>query len=186
MEDRDIIGLFRKRSEDAINETAKKYGKYCHYIAYNILYNEQDSEECVNDTYLNAWDNIPPHNPDKLSAYLGKITRNLALNKWDYYNASKRGKGQFLLVLEELQECISSADTTEKIVDELHFANTLNSFLASLPKQKRIVFLRRYWYMSSIKEICADFGMSESKVKMMLMRLRNDFRVYLEKEGISV
>ena len=186
MEDRDIIGLFRKRSEDAINETAKKYGKYCHYIAYNILYNEQDSEECVNDTYLNAWDNIPPHNPDKLSAYLGKITRNLALNKWDYHNASKRGKGQFLLVLEELQECISSADSTEKIVDELHFANTLNSFLSSLPKQKRIVFLRRYWYMSSIKEICADFGMSESKVKMMLMRLRNDFRVYLEKEGISV
>ena len=186
MEDRDIIGLFRKRSEDSIKETAKKYGKYCHCIAYNILYNEQDSEECVNDTYLNAWNNIPPHNPNKLSGYLGKITRNLALNKWEHYNASKRGKGQVPLVLEELQECISSGDSMAQIVDEIHFSNLLNDFLASLPKQKRIIFLRRYWYMSSIKEICVDFGMSESKVKMMLMRLRKDFCVYLEKEGLSV
>lgn len=186
MKDRDIIGLFRKRSENAINETAKKYGTYCHYIAYNILYNEQDSEECVNDTYLNAWDNIPPHNPDKLSAYLGKITRNLALNKWNYYNAEKRGKGQIPFVFEELKECISATETVEQIVDEIHFADTLNSFLASLPKQKRIIFLRRYWYMNSIKEICTDFGMSESKVKMLLLRVRNDFRAYLEKEGISV
>ena len=186
MEDKEIIGLFWKRSEDAINETAKKYGKYCHYIAYNILYNEQDSEECVNDTYLSAWDNIPPHNPNKLSAYLGKITRNLALNKWDYYNANKRGKGQMTIVLEEVQECISSTDTTEKMIDEINFTNVLNRFLSSLPKKKRIIFLRRYWYMSSIKEICVDFGMSESKVKMMLMRLRKDFRAYLEKEGVSV
>ena len=186
MEDKDIIGLFRNRSEDAIRETAKKYGKHCHYIAYNILYNEQDSEECVNDTYFNAWGNIPPHNPDKLSSYLGKITRNLALNKWDYYNADKRGNGQVLAVLEELQECIPSSDTVEQLVDEIHFSNVFNSFLASLPKHKRIIFMRRYWYMSSIKEICADFNMSESKVKMLLFRLRNDFRVYLEKEGVRI
>lgn len=186
MEDKDIIGLFWKRSEDAIHETAKKYGKYCHLIAYNILYNEQDSEECVNDTYFNAWENIPPHNPDKLSSYLGKITRNLALNRWDYYNAAKRGNGQIPIVLEELRNCISSSDNTEQIVDELHFTNILNHFLASLPKQKRIIFIRRYWYMSSIKEICTDLGMSEGKIKMLLMRLRNDFRAYLEKEGVLI
>lgn len=186
MKDKDIIDLFRNRSEDAIRETAKKYGKYCHYIAYNILYNEQDSEECVNDTYFKAWGNIPPHNPDKLSSYLGKITRNLALNKWDYYNANKRGKGQVLVVLEELQECFPSSDTVEQIVDEIHFSNVFNRFLASLPKYKRIIFMRRYWYMSSIKEICEDFNMRESKVKMLLFRLRNDFRVYLEKEGVHI
>ncbi len=186
MEDKDIINLFLKRSEDAIQETAKKYGKYCHYIAYNILFNEQDSEECVNDTYFNAWENIPPHNPDKLSSYLGKITRNLALNKWDYYNADKRGKGQVPIVLEELQECIPSSNTVEQIIDEIHFENLFNNFLVALPRQKRIIFMRRYWYLSSIKEICADFHMSESKVKMILLRLRKDFRMFLEKEGVSL
>lgn len=186
MEDKDIIDLFRKRSEDAIHETAKKYGKHCHYIAYNILHNEQDSEECVNDTYFNAWENIPPHNPDKLSSYLAKITRNLALNKWNYYNADKRGNGQIPVVLEELQECIPSLSTVEQIVDDIHFANVFNDFLASLPKQKRIIFMRRYWYLCPIKEICADFQMSESKVKMLLMRLRNDFRIFLEKKGVSL
>ena len=184
MEDREIIGLFRKRSEFAIKETSKKYGKYCYYIAYNILFNKQDSEECVNDTYWNAWNHIPPDHPQKLSVYLGKITRGLALNRWEYYHAKKRGKGQIPQVLEELQECIFSADMMEQIVDELHFANTLNGFLSSLSKQKRIIFLRRYWYLSSVKEICADFGMSESKVKMLLFRLRRDFRAFLEREGI--
>lgn len=186
MEDKDIIRLFRKRSEEAIQETAKKYGKYCHSIAYNILYNEQDSEECVNDTYFNAWENIPPHNPDKLSSYLGKITRNLALNKWEYYNADKRGNGQVPIVLEELRECIPSSDTVEHVIDEIHFENIINRFLASLPRQKRIIFMRRYWYLSSVKEICADFYMSESKVKMILLRLRNDFRMFLEKEGVHL
>lgn len=186
MEDKEIIHLFRNRSEEAIHETAKKYGKYCHYIAYNILFNEQDSEECVNDTYLNAWDSIPPQNPVRLSTYLGKITRNLALNKWAYYHADKRGKGQVSIALEELQECISSADVVEKVVEEIHFSDIFNRFLASLSRKKRVIFLRRYWYLSSIKEICTDFHMSESKVKMMLMRLRNEFRVFLEKEGVSL
>ena len=186
MEDKDIIALFWKRSENAIQETAKKYGRYCHYIAYKILYNEQDSEECVNDTYLNAWGNIPPHNPARLSTYLGKITRNLALNKWNYYHAEKRGNGQIAVVLEELQDCLPSAQTVERMVDEMHFADALNAFLSSLSKQKRIIFIRRYWYMCSIKEISRDFNMSESKTKMMLLRLRNEFREHLRKEGIGV
>lgn len=186
MEDNEIIDLFKMRSENAIHETAKKYGKYCYYIAYNILLNEQDSEECVNDTYFYAWKAIPPHDPQKLSAYLGKITRNLALNKWNYYNAEKRGKGQLPIVLEELHECISTVDTAEQIVDEIHFANMLNRFLASLSKQKRILFMRRYWYFNSIKEICADLCMSESKAKMALLRLRNEFRAFLKKEGVNL
>lgn len=186
MEDKEIVRLFRKRSEDAIQETAKKYGKYCHSIAYNILFNEQDSEECVNDTYFKAWENIPPHNPDKLSTYLGKITRNLALNKWDYYNADKRGMGQVPIVLEELRECIPAADSVEHVIDEIHFENIINRFLAALPRQKRIIFMRRYWYLSSVKEICADFHMSESKVKMILLRLRSDFRIFLEQEGVRL
>ena len=186
MNDKDIINLFMKRSENAIQETANKYGNYCYCIAYNILFNEQDSEECVNDTYFSAWENIPPNNPQKLSAYLGKITRNLALNRWNYYNAEKRGKGQISIVLEELQECIASSGSLEQIVDEIHFASIFNRFLASLPKQKRIIFMRRYWYLNSIKEICADFNMSESKVKMLLLRLRNEFRMFLEKEGVKL
>ena len=186
MKDKDIIDLFNKRSEDAIHETEKKYGKYCHYIAYNILYNRQDSEECVNDTYFYAWKTIPPHYPEKLSAYLGKITRNLALNKWEYYHAKKRGKRQISMVLEELQECIPSSNIVEEIIDEIYFTKILNDFLALLPKQKRIIFMQRYWYMSSVKEISVRFGMRESKVKMLLMRLRNDFRIYLEKEGVDL
>lgn len=186
MDDKDIISLFQKRSEAAIQETAKKYGKYCHYIAYHILYNEQDSEECVNDTYFKAWETIPPKRPNKLSAYLGKITRNLALNKWDYYTADKRGRGQMPIILEEMQECVPVEDVVEQMVDEMHFVMLFNRFLASLPKQKRIIFMRRYWYMSSIKEICADFRMSESKVKMLLLRLRKDLRDFLEKEGVSI
>lgn len=186
MDDKGIISLFEKRSEAAIQETAKKYGKYCHYIAYRILYNEQDSEECVNDTYYKAWENIPPHHPDRLSTYLGKITRNFALNKWNYYNADKRGKGQIPVILEELQESVPAADAVEQMVNEIYFANVCNRFLETLPKQKRIIFMRRYWYMNSIKEICADFRMSESKVKMLLMRLRADFRKFLEKEGVSL
>ena len=184
MKDREIIGLFRKRSEDAIDETAKKYGKYCHYIAYNILYNEQDSEECVNDTYLNVWNNIPPHNPDKLSAYLGKITRNLALNKWDYYNAGKRGAGKSLLVLEELQECIPDSNKVEQAIEEKYLIEVLNRFLYDLPVEKRMIFLRRYWYLSSIQEIARDYEISESKVKMTLLRVRNKLKQILGKEGI--
>ena len=139
MDDKDIIKLFQQRSEKAIQQTEKKYGKYCYYIAYNILFNEQDGEECVNDTYYKAWENIPPNHPNRLSAYLGKITRNLALNKWNYYNADKRGKGQVAIVLEELQESIPVADGVEQMVNEIHFANVCNRFLETLPNKKRII-----------------------------------------------
>ncbi len=184
MDDKEIITLFWERNERAIDETAIKYGRYCHYIAFGILQNEEDSEECVNDTYLGAWNSIPPQKPEKLSAFLGKITRNLALNRWDYLTAEKRGKGQLALVLEEIKECIPAKDDTETMAEKMDFTDTLNRFLASLPKEKRMIFMRRYWYFSPIKEIAADFQKSESNIKMILLRLRTAFRRFLEKEGV--
>ena len=186
MEDKEIIELYNERSELAITETANKYGKYCYYIAHNILYNMQDSEECVNDTYLNAWNSIPPHNPDKLSTFLGKITRNLALNRYKYYNRQKRGDGQTSIVLDELLECVPATSSTEQAVEEKILVEVLNCFLDDLPEEKMKIFMRRYWYMSSIKEIADDFEMSESKVKMILSRNRNKLKQILEKEGITL
>ena len=184
MDDKQIIELYQKRSEAAISETADKYGKYCYYIAYHILYDQLDSEECVNDTYLRVWEAIPPQCPEKLSAFLGKITRNLALNRYKYHLREKRGNGQTELVIDELNECIPASNSTVEAVEEHLLVELLNQFLYSLPAQKRIIFLRRYWYMSSIQEIAKDFGFSESKVKMILLRTRNKLKQVLEKEGI--
>lgn len=186
MDDKQIVDLFWKRSEDAIKETSKKYGRYCHFIASRILHNEEDAKECVNDTYLKAWETIPPKKPEMLSAYLGKITRNLALNRWEYYDAKKRGNGQLSVILEEVKECIPATNHTESIVDRLYLTEVLNRFLAALPAEKRKIFVRRYWYMSDIKEIAKDFHMSESKVKMSLLRLRKECQEFLEKEGICI
>ena len=184
MEDKQIIELYNERSEAAISETAKKYGKYCYTIAYHILDNEQDSEECVNDTYLKTWETIPPQYPNKLSAFLGKITRNLALNRYRYYIREKRGKNQVVLALGELQECISDSNKVEQTIEEKYLIEVLNRFLYDLPVEKRMIFLRRYWYLSSIQEIAKDYEMSESKVKMTLLRVRNKLKQVLEKEGI--
>ena len=184
MDDRQIIALYNERSEAALSETEKKYGRYCRTIAYNILNNEEDSEECVNDTWLKAWEAIPPRCPDSLAAFLGKITRNLALNLYKHKNREKRGGGQTMLVLEELAECVPGADSTEEAVDEALLAEVLNGFLAELPTEKRKIFMRRYWYLSSVKEIAEEYGLSESKVKMTLLRLRSKLKTVLEKEGI--
>ncbi|MDE6210256.1 MAG: sigma-70 family RNA polymerase sigma factor [Lachnospiraceae bacterium] len=186
MEDKQILDLYWTRSENAISETANKYGRYCHYIAFNILHNDEDSEECTNDTYLKAWETMPPNRPDKLSAFLGKITRNLALDKYRLYNTQKRGAGQISFVLDELQECIPTANNTEHIVDDLMLTQVLNQFLASLSETKRKIFMRRYWYLSTVKEISQDFNISESKVKMSLLRSRKKLKILLEKEGIAI
>ena len=184
MDDRQIIALYNERSETALSETANKYGRYCRTIAYNILYNEEDSEECVNDTWMRAWESIPPQCPERLSAFLGKITRNLALNRYKNNTREKRGGGQAVLVLEELAECVPGTDSTEQAVEEALLVEVLNGFLEELPVEKRKIFMRRYWYLSSVKEIGLDFGMSESNVKMTLLRLREKLRKVLEKEGI--
>ena len=184
MDDRQIIALYNERSEAALSETAKKYGRYCRAIAYNILSNEEDCEECVNDTWLKAWEAIPPQCPDSLPAFLGRITRNLALNRYKHNTREKRGGGQTPLVLEELADCIPGGSNAETAAEEALLVDVLNRFLEGLPVQKRKIFLRRYWYMSSVKEIAADFGLSESNVKMTLLRTRSKLKQTLEKEGI--
>lgn len=185
MEDKKIVELYWERSETAIAQTQDKYGRYCHCIAYNILYSNEDAEECVNDTYLRAWDSMPPHRPERLSAFLGKITRNLALDRYDRARAQKRSAG-IELALDELGECIPDSKGEMPISDEIALRDAINSFLASLPTQTRKVFVRRYWYLSAVKDIACDLEMSESNVKVLLLRTRQRFRSYLEKEGIVI
>ena len=186
MDDKQIVDLYWERSEKAIDETEEKYGKYCYNIAYNILHNTQDSEECVNDTYMQAWNYIPPQRPHFLSSFLGKITRNLALNKYKYYTAQKRGLGKVNVVLEELAECLPAQTDTEKILEDKMVVDILNKFLEMQKPKTRKLFVRRYWYLDSIKEIANDYRISESNVKMTLLRTRNNLKDFMEKEGISI
>lgn len=184
MEDRQIIDLYWERSEAALSQTAKKYGRYCHTIAFHVLRSAEESEECVSDTYMAAWKSIPPHRPSVLKTFLGKITRNLALNRYEYLHAEKRNAGQIPLVLDELRECLPSSDHTEDVVDNIVLAELLDRFLAELSAEQRKIFMRRYWYLSSVREIAEEYGLSESKVKMSLFRSRKTLRQILEKEGI--
>ena len=184
MDDKQIVALYWERSEDAIAQTEKKYGRYCHYIARNILYSDQDAEECVNDTYQKAWETMPPKKPELLSAYLGKLTRHIAINCYIHDHADKRSPGM-QMILDEAEEFIPDPADSD-ISDEIHLRDAINSFVASLTQEVRVVFVRRYWYMSSVKDIAKDYGMTESKVKITLMRTRNRFKEYLEREGISI
>lgn len=184
MDDKKIIDLYWKRSESAISETDRKYGRYCNTIAFNILHNREDAEECVNDTYLKVWGVIPTLRPLKFSAFIGRITRNLSLNKYEYYNAKKRGQGEMQVAFEELQECIASVGSVENAIEDMILTEKLNCFLEGLSTERRKIFMRRYWYLSSIKDIASDYRMSESKVKMTLLRTRNALKDYLEHEGI--
>ena len=186
MEDDKIIDLYWERSETAISETSEKYGRYCLYIANNILHNDEDATECVNDTYLGAWNAMPPQRPNRLSTFLGKITRNISLNRFKQYRAEKRGFGQTSLVLSELEDCIPAADNVEKAVDEMDLVESINRFLYALPDAKRKVFVRRYWYLSPIRDIAEQYGISESKTASMLFRMRNELKNHLEKEGIDL
>ena len=186
MDDHQIMKLYWERSEQAISETARKYGRYCHFIAYHILRNDSDSEECVNDTYLRAWNSIPPKRPNRLQTFLGKITRNLALNRYEKMSAQKRGGGQIPVILDELGECISSEIYTESIADELTVKDALNTFLGGLHTEARKIFVRRYWYMDSVKEIAKAYGLTESKVTVTLFRTREKLKKLLEKEGIAI
>ena len=184
MEDKQIVDLYFARNESAIRETEQKYGKYCYYIAYNILHDHADSEECVNDTYLNTWNAIPPSRPNKLSAFLARLTRNLALNRYERENAIKRGGCATVLALDELEECIASTEGDP--TDGVALREALNRFLRLQPAQSRIVFLQRYWYFRSIKEIAKDADMSVNAVKVMLHRVRERLKAFLEKEGIII
>ena len=186
MDDKQIIDLYWARSESAIAETDKKYGRFCCRIAFNILTNSQDSEECVSDTYLKAWSIIPPKKPVKLSTFLGKITRNLALNRYEKYTAQKRGSGEVPVALDELAECIPDPNSVEQAVDNRILVDKLNIFLEGLPAETRKIFMRRYWEVCSIQEIAELYGISESKVKVSLFRTRGKLKSFLEQEGIAL
>ena len=186
MEDQEIIKLYWDRSEQAIAESDRKYGRFLGKIAWNILFSREDTEECINDTWMHAWNAMPPHRPSPLRSFLGKITRNLALNLYERNHAEKRGGGETALGLDELAECVAGRDAVSGTAERLVLAKTLEIYLAGLKPEQRRVFVRRYWYMSPVKEIASDFGMSESNVKMTLLRARKELREMLEKEGISV
>ena len=186
MDDKQILDLYWARSENAIQETADKYGRYCHFIAFHILNYVEDSEECVNDTYLRAWKTIPPKRPERLSVFLGKLTRNLSLDRYRRNTAAKRGFGQVALALEELKQCVPAPNSVEQVIDNLTLQEILNRFLGALPAKTRKIFMRRYWYFCSVKEIAEDLNVSESRVKMTLMRARKELRTLLEEEGIML
>lgn len=176
MKDEEIIELYFARSESAIAETERKYGRYCRTIAGHILPDSADAEECVSDTWLRAWGAMPPNRPERLGAFLGRITRNLALDRL------RSNKGA---VREELSECLTAGDPTGAIVDRMVLTAALDRFLAGLPQKKRKLFLRRYWYFATMEELARDFGMSESNVKMTLLRMRRELKEQLKQEGIE-
>ncbi len=186
MEDGQIVELYWQRSEAAISETEAKYGKYCRAIAYQILRDREDSEECVNDTYMRAWNTMPPHRPSLLKTFLGKIVRNLSIDRYERRTAAKRGFGEIPLALDELRECVPAGNGGERLAEDLALAELIDHFLASLPSQKRMIFVQRYWYLRPIGEIAAACDFGESRVKVSLMRTRNGLRKFLEKEGISI
>ena len=185
MEDSQIISLFFRRDEAAISETDKKYGAFCYKIALNILSVNADAEECVNDTYLQAWNNIPPQNPDKFGAWLGKVVRNIALNLWNKNHRQKRYAGMDKL-LNELEDCIPSPVTVEHKMEEKELTRFINTWLAQLSGDDRVLFVRRYWNGEALNKLAAEYGLSPKNMAKRMYRLRQDLKSKLEKEGYSL
>ena len=185
MEDSKIIELYWQRSEQAISETAGKYGRLLRSIAMNILNNFSDAEECENDTYAAAWNAIPPTRPNVFSAFLGKITRNIALNRWEYNRAARRNR-EFDLVLEELEECVSGRESVESLFEAGQLAELINEFLKGLKRETRVIFVRRYWYSDPVKEIASRLRISESKVEVVLFGTREQLKNFLEERGVCL
>lgn len=185
MEDSRIIDLYFERSEEAIARTAEKYGRLCRSIALRIVGSYEDAQECENDTYVAVWNAIPPVRPHVFSAFLSRITRNIALNRYEYNKAGKRNR-QFDLVLEELEECLASSCSVEDTYIAGEIAGMINKFLEKLKTETRIIFVRRYYYADSVREIAQRLNIGESKVKTTLFRVRQELRAYLEQQGVQV
>ena len=184
MEDFQIIALYFARNEAAIHETSVKYGRLCFSIAENILSNMEDSEECVNDTYLGVWNSIPPKKPDNFMAFLCKITRNLSLKRLDYNLAQKRNP-ELLLSFDELESVLADSQIEEKICNE-DIGAVISKFLKTQSAENRNIFIRKYWFCDSIKKISDTYGFREQKVKSVLHRTRNRLKDFLKKEGIAL
>ncbi len=183
MQDDKIVELYWRKDEAAIKETQEKYDRYLYKIAYNILADREDSKESVNDTYLGAWNSMPPHKPVTLSTYLGKLTRRISIDVFRRKNREKRKGSQYAMSLAELEECISTGDTTVEAVDAKVLGEALNKFLQGVSEEARYAFIGRYYFMDSMKEVATYCGMSESGAKSLLYRTRQELKEYLEKEG---
>ena len=186
MDDHAIMDLFFKRQEIALSKSEEKYGKRMHNVAYNILNSDEDAQECVNDTLLKAWNTIPPERPAFLGAFLSKITRNLAINKWKSQRAKKRGGSEVTLLLDELQDCIGTSSGPEEAYESAVVAKAINTYLNSIEQVSRVTFILRYFHGESIENISQRLQISESNVKSKLFRTRKKLSAYLEKEGIAV
>ena len=186
LEDSKIIDLYWARKEQALAETDAKYGSYCRAIARNILRNFEDTEECVSDTWLHAWNSMPPQRPGILSAFLGRITRNLSFDRCKYQQAAKRGGGTLPLALDELGECIPASGRVEHALEQKELAAAIDRFLRTLPERECSMFLRRYWYVDSVQSIAARYAIKENTAKSILFRTREKLRRYLAGEGIIV
>lgn len=184
MEDQAIIALYWKRDQEAIRQTDLQYGSRLQHLAYSILFNEEDAKESVNDTYWKTWDTIPPKRPNYFFAYLAKICRYLSMGKLDWNRAQKRS-APIVELTAELERCIPDRQEEGRI-QERSLKESLNRFLEGLSKEKRCIFLRRYWFGDSVKEIAQRYGIGESKVKTTLFRVRNQLRQHLLKEGFSL
>lgn len=185
MEDREIIELYWRRSERAIACSEEKYGAYCRAVARQILRSLEDTEECVSDTWLAAWNAMPPHRPAVLRTFLGRLTRNLAVNRRIYDGAQKRGGGEVSLALDELREC-AGGDTTEEAFEAAELGRLIDRFLRGLSASECNLFLRRYWYLDSIDMLAARYGLRPGAVKTRLHRTREKLRTFLRKEGYAL
>ncbi|MGN0505332.1 MAG: RNA polymerase sigma factor [Lachnospiraceae bacterium] len=186
MEDDKIVELYWVRSEEAIPATSQKYGAYLSTIARNILESREDTEECLNDTYLHAWNSMPPKRPALLKAFLGKMIRNISFNRYKHNHAGKRGGGETALILEELTDCVSGREDVEQEMDRRELVTAINAFLAALPSVKRRMFVCRYWYADSISAIARQFDTTEGSVAMTLSRLRKQLKEYLTEQELYV
>lgn len=186
MRDDMIVDLYWQRNESAISETERKYGRYLLKIAHNILADREDSREAVNDTYLKAWNSMPPHKPNVLSTYLGKITRQLSIDAFRTRSRQKRKHSEYAVALSELEDCVSGEEATEQSVDLKLLAEAINTYLCTLPAEARNIFVGRYYFADPIKEVADYCGVSVPKVKSVLYRTRQGLRNYLEKEGFEL
>lgn len=186
MEDEKIIELYWARNEDALKETDLKYGTYLETVAYHILYDREDSEECVNDTYLRAWNAMPPHKPDLLRVFLAKITRECSIDKYRRKSARKRKASEYDRSMEELGECVSGGASPENVFETKRLAEAIEKFLREQTADNRRMFLCRYYFFDSVRDTAQFFGCTESKVKSVLYRMRQNLRAYLEKEGFEL
>ena len=186
MDDNEIIDLYWARSQQAIAESERKYGAYCRTVARNILSRTEDAEECVNDTWLRAWNVMPPQRPALLQAFFGRLTRNLSLDRWRRDRAQKRGGSQVELALEELEDCLAARDRVDEAMDAQTTADLISGFVRGLAQQDRVLFVRRYWHLDDIQTLAKRMGMGQSQVKSRLHRIRQRLKAELEKEGVAV